>query len=226
MHVPDAEGETPQKVQKIINPLISKALQQLVHSNESVRIQNGLNLVQYLLRGSADSQHDREHKYVLKRLIRGAGGSSNASKCGFYTTLVGYLNAFKEKLSLDEIFKVLDNELKVSKKTTTKENADAYIGHILVISALQKCGMLTKKGKVAKALEYVLAASQQKIYHYKLSYNCLINFLINQSEDDFKKTLFPFMRDHLSQRNQYIKNSHLLTYTHNYTTIVRCFFGA
>ncbi|XP_059612991.1 myb-binding protein 1A [Phlebotomus argentipes] len=219
MHVQHSEEASVQKVQQIINPAISRSLHQLLNTNENVRIESGVSLVQQLLKNSSDDEKSQEHKYVLKRLVRGTGGSSNASKCGFYTALVGYLNAFKETVALEEIFEVLDSELKVSKKATTKENADAYIGHVLVVTALQKCGLLTgkKKSQISKALEYVLAASQQKTYHYKLSYNCLIAFLTSQTEEEFRKTLLPFMRNHLKTpwESQTMNSLHFLMEAHS-----------
>lgn len=117
---------------------------------------------------------------------------------------------------MDEIFEVLDNELKVCKKATTKENADAFIGHILVVTALQKTELLKDKKKTAKALEYVLAASEQKAYHYKLSYNCLITFLTSQTEEEFRKTLFPFMKKNLKTpwEEQTMHSLHFLMEAH------------
>ncbi|XP_055676639.1 myb-binding protein 1A [Lutzomyia longipalpis] len=215
MHVEkNSEEASPKKLQQTISPAVSNSLRQLVHTNENVRVQNAVNLVQQLLRKSTNNQDTRESDYVLRRLVRGTGGSNNASKCGFYTALVGVLGALKNNLSLDEIFDVLDKELKVSKKATTKENADAYVGHVLVVTALQKCGMLAgkKKNQVVKALEYVVAASQQKAYHYKLSYSCLLGFLASQTEEEFKKTLLPFMRDNLktSWEEQSVYSLHFL----------------
>jgi len=65
--------------------------------------------------------------YALKRLVRGCGAATNASRSGFFTGLVALLKTFKnDELDISNIFDTIQKELHVgatiANKVGTEEN--------------------------------------------------------------------------------------------------------
>lgn len=62
-------------------------------------------------------QNIDEHKYALKRLIRGVGASSVHSKTGYYCALVALLN-LNVDTNVEDILELINTELHKSKKNS------------------------------------------------------------------------------------------------------------
>lgn len=62
-----------------------------------------------------------QHRYALKRIVRGLGASTCSSKTVFFRTLVGMLTLPSgASLSVDEIVQVMEKELKIGKEIKNK----------------------------------------------------------------------------------------------------------
>lgn len=113
-------------------------------------------------------------------MIRGCGASTNVSRAGFFTGLVGFLKSFnQDELTIEQVFEKLNKELHVGATIANKEDADAVVGKILV------CGALLHSGRLAEAnsehLEQVtnilLQSTRHRTYHASLGFSFLCEII-------------------------------------------------
>lgn len=118
--------------------------------------------------------------YTLKRLIRGCGASTNASRAGFFTGLVGFLKSFhQEELTIENVFDTLNKELHVGAKIANKEDADAIVGKILVCGALLYSGRLTEANSehLEQIANILLQSTHHRTYHASLGFFILCEII-------------------------------------------------
>lgn len=118
--------------------------------------------------------------YTLKRLIRGCGASTNVSRTGFFTALVGLLRSFSdEEITTEQIFQTLNKELHVGTTIANKEDADAVVGKILCCGALLHAGRLDKVNSehLEQITNVLLQSSRYRSYHSSLGFSFLIEII-------------------------------------------------
>lgn len=129
-------------------------------------------------------QRQKELTYTLKRLIRGCGASTNISRAGFFTGLVGFLKAFShEEITMQQVFDTLNKELHVGATIANKEDADAVVGKILVCGALLHAGRLTEANSeyLEQVTNVLLQSTHHRTYHASLGYSFLCEIIENVS---------------------------------------------
>ncbi|XP_058117348.1 myb-binding protein 1A [Anopheles ziemanni] len=133
-----------------------------VDTDDEARVRGATDLIEFLSQDDVPQQNGKdgttngtapktaETAYALKRLIRGVGSTSNASRAGFYTALVGLLSQLKGKEdcpSITELFVLVKSELSNSEKPTDDEEnkklrLELRIGKVLVCGAIIKAGLI------------------------------------------------------------------------------------
>ncbi|XP_053659479.1 myb-binding protein 1A [Anopheles marshallii] len=142
-----------------------------VSDDDEVRVNGACSLIDFLCQERTNKQQNAssdvaeetvapkmaETAYALKRLIRGVGSKQNASRVGFFTTLVGLLEQLKSKddvcPSVTELFSLVKSELtemegEQDEKQTTR--LELRTGKVLV------CGAIIKSGLIENASEMEL----------------------------------------------------------------------
>ncbi|XP_052864982.1 uncharacterized protein LOC128271471 [Anopheles cruzii] len=118
------------------------------------------------------SSKTAEQAYALKRLVRGVGSPSNASKTGYYTALVGFLQRAggqDECPTIAELFGLVKSELADSEHDPS-ESVDAKernrfevrLGKVLVCGAIIKAGLIEKASD--SELQTVLSTLRAAMY--------------------------------------------------------------
>lgn len=140
-----------------------------------------------------------QNNQQLRRLIRGAGSALLNSKIGFYTALAGFVRNHQDQTFCNEILSIMDSELKVTTKALSKETADAYVGRVLVVTALIRQGSLAKSTteNINTAVKILVMASKQKSYHIKIAFNGLVLLTNQLTEKQFKASITPALKNEL-----------------------------
>ncbi|XP_058056915.1 myb-binding protein 1A [Anopheles bellator] len=118
------------------------------------------------------SSKTAEKAYTLKRLVRGVGSPSNASKTGYYTALVGFLQRASGQddcPTITELFGLVKSELADSEHDPS-ESVDAKernrfevrLGKVLVCGAIIKAGLIEKASD--SELQSVLSTLRAAMY--------------------------------------------------------------
>lgn len=152
-------------------------------------------------------QRQKELIYCLKRLIRGCGASTNASRAGFFTGLVGLLKTFdSQQLTMRQIFEILNKELHVGAAVAKKEDADAIVGKILVCGAILHSARLSDVNceDLEQMTNILLLAVKHRTYHASLGYAFLCEMIesVRRKRNYFKKLiLIPIIYISCRQKN-------------------------
>lgn len=199
-NVQETTSEAPEKSTKTVDGSIFKYFNDLTNENEHVRITAGTQLVQQLSKSQNEEKRKKEISYCLKRLVRGVGASTSASRSGFFTTLVAFLQVTSSNdIGLEDIIKAIQKELNVGASISNKEDADAYVGKILVCGALLRSNRLSEAN--AEFLEQItnilIQASRHRIYHCSLAYSFLIEMLQKLTKEQFEQSMWPLLQTEL-----------------------------
>ena len=121
-------------------------------------------------------------------MIRGCGASTNISRSGFFTALVGLLRSFSdEEITNEQIFQALNKELHVGATIANKEDADAVVGRILCCGALLHAGRLANMNSehLEQITNILLQSSRYRSYHASLGFSFLIEIIDTVSKYQF-----------------------------------------
>ncbi|KFB53208.1 hypothetical protein ZHAS_00021514 [Anopheles sinensis] len=133
-----------------------------VNTDDEARVRGACDLIEFLSQNNVPKQNGKDGTttsgttpatiaYSLKRLVRGVGSTSNASRAGFYTGLVGLLSQLKGEEdvcpSVTELFALVKSELSDSTKRTAGEENEKIrielrVGKVLVCGAIIKAGLI------------------------------------------------------------------------------------
>ncbi|TMW51016.1 hypothetical protein DOY81_003886 [Sarcophaga bullata] len=195
-----ADTQTVDKTLKSVDANIFKYFKELISEDEKTRMEAALHLFQQLQRNKDQEKRQRELSYALKRLIRGCGASTNVSRSGFFTALVGLLRSFsEEEITSEQIFQALNKELHVGATIANKEDADAVVGKILCCGALLHAGRLTKMNSehLEQITNILLQSSRCRSYHASLGFSFLIEIIDTVTQKNFELSVWPLLQKEL-----------------------------
>nr|XP_033331334.1 myb-binding protein 1A [Megalopta genalis] len=166
----------------------------LRNETEHDRINGGIELLKYLLGQSANQSDSKEFKYAIRRLIRGLGASKTSSRIGFYTTLTVFLTTHPE-MSIEEIISIVDSELHPVNSNNKGENADIYMGRILVYGALIRSKILLKSSieTQKQIIEDLIKGGRQRSYLSFPSISFFIEFIHQIDTKKIEKLVCPIV---------------------------------
>ncbi|KZC14630.1 PREDICTED: DNA polymerase V [Dufourea novaeangliae] len=164
----------------------------LRNETESDRINGGIELLKYLLGQSSNDCNSKEFKYAIRRLIRGLGASKTSSRIGFYTTLTVFLIMYPE-MSIEELLSIVDSELHPVSSNPKSENADIYMGRILLYGALIRSKVLSKStDEIQKqVIQGLIKEGKQRSYLSFPSISFFLEFVNQCNSEDIKKLVWP-----------------------------------
>ncbi|KAK9872008.1 hypothetical protein WA026_015254 [Henosepilachna vigintioctopunctata] len=180
---------------KVTNTILDN-FRKLTKDKEKVRITASVSLVKYLLDNECI---ENEVKYALERLIRGVGSSSTNARCGFYSTLITFLNY--SNITIKEIFEIVDKELHKGKSNSKSENADIAMGHILVCGAILRSELFSKTTdeEQTKVLQYLINAGKERSYLLYPSFELLLDFVNRLNVKEFEGLVLPLIQPELEK---------------------------
>ncbi|XP_005184002.2 myb-binding protein 1A [Musca domestica] len=185
---------------KTLDTNIFKYFKDLTSDEEKLRLEAAVQLLQQLNRNKDDDKKQKELQYSLKRLIRGCGSSTNASRSGFYVGLVGVLKSFSaDEVPLQLVLDIMNKELHVGSAVVNKEDADAVVGKILVIGALLHSGRLADVNPehLEQITNTLLQSTRHKTYHASLGYSFLCEIIETLSQEQFESAVWPLVQKEL-----------------------------
>uniref|UniRef100_A0AAG5CYN4 DNA polymerase V n=1 Tax=Anopheles atroparvus TaxID=41427 RepID=A0AAG5CYN4_ANOAO len=172
---------------KLLDKTVFGFFNSFVNSDDEARVRGASNLIEFLCKDSVPKQKEKngtadgtapktaEMAYALKRLIRGVGSTSNASRAGFFTGLLGLLNQLKSeedvRPSVTDLFALVKTELSDSDIKSAGDNAEddkektrfeLRVGKVLVCGAIIKAGLLASATDLE--LQTVLNTLKQGMY--------------------------------------------------------------
>lgn len=186
-----------EKPTKLVDGSIFKYFNDLTNENDHVRISAGTQLLQQLSKSQDEEKRKKEISYCLKRLVRGVGASTSASRSGFFTTLVAFLQiTSSDEVTLEDVFKAVKKELKVGSSISNKEDADAFVGRILVCAAFLRSGRLSQASAdhLEQIINILVQASRHRIYHCSLAYSFLIEMIDKFTTEQFEQSVWPVLQ--------------------------------
>ncbi|XP_076642327.1 MYB binding protein 1a [Halictus rubicundus] len=166
----------------------------LRNETEHGRINGGIELLKYLLGQSSNQNDSKEFKYAIRRLIRGLGASKTSSRLGFYTTLTVFLIMHPE-MSIEDIVSIVDSELHPVNSNNKGENADIYMGRILVYGALIRSKILLKSTieLQKQIIQDLIKGGRQRSYLSLPSILFFIEFVNQVDVKEIKKLVCPIV---------------------------------
>nr|XP_014093367.1 myb-binding protein 1A [Bactrocera oleae] len=192
-----------EKATNVVNKSIFQHFKELTNEEEDKRMKAALQLLQQLSKTKEAEKRQKELTYTLKRLVRGCGAATNASRAGFYTGLVALLKAFDEhEITLENIFSTMQKELSVGATVGNKDDADAVVGKILVCGALQQSGRLDNlqnNEHLERIINTLLQATKQRSYHASLAYALLIELVEKVAAKQFSDVVWPLLQIELQR---------------------------
>ncbi|KAJ6625239.1 Myb-binding protein 1A, partial [Pseudolycoriella hygida] len=188
-----------------------------LNSNDGTVNINGS--VEFLKYFTTNDDSIEQHRYAIKRIVRGLGASTCSSKSIFFRTLVGILTLpASESVSVDEIIQVMEKELKIGKEIKNKEDSDALIGHILLCGSLIRSNRLESGSDedLSKCTHLLTTASRHKIVHSSLAFTFLIELLNRLPQKRFQSLVWPIVSKELKRpwERQNINTVHFLLALH------------
>ncbi|XP_058821973.1 uncharacterized protein LOC131683736 [Topomyia yanbarensis] len=143
------------KTGKLLDKTVFKFFNNFISEDEQIRIQGAYDLITFLCEGDGVDQKEKERSYALKRLVRGVGSNNNASRAGFFTALVGYLQQVKNTPycpTITEIFELVKSEL----SDTDKGNEDKQTKLELKVGKVSICGAIVTADLIQSASDLEL----------------------------------------------------------------------
>ncbi|XP_031845505.1 MYB binding protein 1a [Nomia melanderi] len=158
------------------------------------RINGGIELLKYLLGRSSAESDSKEFKYAIRRLIRGLGASKTSSRIGFYTTLTVFLIMYPE-MSIEDILSIVDSELQPVSSNNKGENADIYMGRILVYGALIRSKILLKSTSEIQQqiIQDLIKGGKQRSYLSFPTISFFVEFVNQINAKATKELIYPIV---------------------------------
>ncbi|XP_043272424.1 myb-binding protein 1A [Venturia canescens] len=172
----------------------------LVKDNVRERLDGGIALLRHMSQKKVEETESKELNYALTRLVRGLGSSRTLSRKGFYTTLTAYLQTNSDTC-MDDLLKIMETELRPVNSNTKSENADIYMGRILLCGALIRSKLLLqcKCEEQQKIFEILFFAGQQRSHLSFISIFFLADFLEQSDTKSLKIGIWPLLKKELGK---------------------------
>ncbi|XP_067932429.1 uncharacterized protein [Watersipora subatra] len=118
----------------------------LSSTNEDERSKNCMALLEALGKdsGKPSGKSSSLLDYTLKRLITGLGSNRQAAPLGFATALCEVLTLHADSLTSAELFKLVSENLQISKQDTKGQRTHAALGKILAYTSIARSGVINK----------------------------------------------------------------------------------
>ncbi|XP_055643593.1 uncharacterized protein LOC129779874 [Toxorhynchites rutilus septentrionalis] len=183
---------------------VFKYFDKLINVDKEIRLRGAFDLISFFNESAhSDGGKIKERAYALKRLVRGIGSNNNASRAGFFTALVGYLEEFQNtELSptIAEIFNLVKTELcdiddGDSKKQQSK--LEQRVGQISVCGAIITSGLI--EGASDDELQTVMKALKKGMYKSAkpLAFSYLSELVKKVDKKKFNRILWPLFEEML-----------------------------
>ncbi|XP_034946245.1 myb-binding protein 1A [Chelonus insularis] len=183
-----------------INPYILDSFSKFTADNENVRQKGAIGVLRNLSHAENIDVNSKNHRYSLKRLIRGLGSSQMTSKKGFYISFTAYLTLHSDA-NIDNLLQIVETELKPSNSFSKSENADIYMGRILFCGSLMRSKLLMDSNAETQSriIEILLSAGTQRSYLSYVSISFLVDFIDNLDEKSMKVNVWPILSKELTK---------------------------
>ncbi|KYN40609.1 Myb-binding protein 1A [Trachymyrmex septentrionalis] len=151
---------------------------QLKDSNPSVRLNGGVALLNYIHQHNTD-QNDKELDLALVKMVTRLGSSLTSTRTGFYSTLTVFLMTHPDT-SVEKLLSIMNTQLRPAGSNLKSENADIYMGHILLCGALIRSKLLARNSVEIQQqiMEILLNAGKKRSYLSFISTMFLSEFII------------------------------------------------
>ncbi|XP_011257399.1 DNA polymerase V [Camponotus floridanus] len=182
-----------------MNSIILDNFDKLKNNNDFVRLNAGVALLNHLCQYNTD-QDDKELKYALNRLVRSLGSSQTLARKGNYTTLTVFLMMHPET-SIEKLLSITNTQLHPIGKNTKSENADIYMGRILLCGAIIRSKLLVQSTiEIQQQItEILLNAGKQRSYLSFISVMFLNEFIIQLDIESMKKIVWPIVEKEIGK---------------------------
>ncbi|KAL0130921.1 hypothetical protein PUN28_002485 [Cardiocondyla obscurior] len=181
-----------------MNSTVLNNFNKLKDSNDSVRLNAGVALLNHLHQHNTN-QDDNELNYALVRLVRSLGSSMTFTRRGFYSTLMVFLK-MNPTMSIERLLSIMNTQLHPSGSHPKSENADIYMGHILLCGAMIRSDLLANNNMETqqKITEILVNAGRQRSY---LSFISIIflSELIVQLDTASMKNIWPVVKEEIGK---------------------------
>ncbi|XP_071636162.1 myb-binding protein 1A [Temnothorax longispinosus] len=181
-----------------MNSTILDNFNKLKDGNDSVRLNAGVALLNYLRQHNAD-QDDKELNYALVRLVRSLGSSMTVTRRGFYSTLTVYLMMHPDT-PVEKLLSIMNSQLHPAGSNPKSENADVYMGRILLCGALIRSKLLARNSvEIQQQITEILVnAGKQRSYLSFISV-MFLSEIIGQFDTEFMKNVWPIVEKEIGK---------------------------
>ncbi|XP_014470444.1 PREDICTED: DNA polymerase V-like [Dinoponera quadriceps] len=179
-----------------MNPTQLDNFNKLKNSNDVLRINAGVALSHHLYQQSMNQNGNRDLNYALTRLVRSLGSSTVFARRGFYSTLTIFLKLTHHENPIEKLLSIMNTQLHPASSNPKNENADIYMGHILLCGALMRSESLAQNTIEIQqqVVETLLNAGRQRSYLSFVSVMFLSDFIVRHlSDKSMKKVVWPII---------------------------------
>ncbi|KAL6259582.1 hypothetical protein P5V15_009499 [Pogonomyrmex californicus] len=191
-------GDLEQQKTNKMNSTILDNFNKLKDNNDSVRLNAGVALLNYL-RQHNTNQDGEELNYALVRLVRSLGSSMTFTRRGVYSTLTVFLMMHPET-SIEKLLSIMNTQLHPAGSNPKSENADVYMGRILLCGALIRSKLLVQNSIEIQqqVTEILLNAGKQRSYLSFISV-IFLSELIIQLDIEPMKNIWPIVEKEIGK---------------------------
>ncbi|KAG5310642.1 DPO5 polymerase, partial [Acromyrmex insinuator] len=203
MHVPRdthmAEMVSDMSVQPKMGRTYSNILDnfnQLKDNNPSVRLNGGVALLNYI---HNTDQNDKELDLALVKMVARLGSSLTSTRTGFYSTLTVFLMTHPDT-SVEKLLSIMNTQLHPAGSNLKSENADIYMGRILLCGAVIRSKLLARNSveMQQQIMEILLNAGKKRSYLSFISTMFLSEFII-QLDIESIKNVWPIVEKEIGK---------------------------
>ncbi|KYN00027.1 Myb-binding protein 1A [Cyphomyrmex costatus] len=189
------ESEMPKMGRKYSNILDN--FTKLKDNNSSVRLNSGLALLNHI-RHITD-QNDKELDFTLDKMVARLGSSLTSTRIGFYSTLTAFLTIYPDT-AVEKLLSIMNTQLRPAGSNLKSENADIYMGHILLCGAMIRSNLLAQNSIEfqQQIMEILLNAGKQRSYLSFISTMFLSEF-ITQLDIESIKNVWPIVEKEIGK---------------------------
>lgn len=181
-----------------MNSSVLDNFNRLKDSNDSVRLNAGVALLNYLRQQNTDPD-DKEFNHALVSLVRRLGSSMTVTRTSFYSTLTVFLMMHPDT-SVERLLSIMNTQLSPAGSNPKGENADIYMGRILLCGALIRSKLLARNSAETQQqiMEILLNAGKQRSHLSFISAVFLSEFIV-QLDIESMKNVWPIVEKEIGK---------------------------
>ncbi|EZA51443.1 Myb-binding protein 1A [Ooceraea biroi] len=183
---------------KMNSPSVLDHFNKLKDSNNSVRLNAGVELLRHLSQYNAAKEDNKELNYALIRLIRSLGSTTVHARRGFYSTLTTFLTMHPE-ISVEKLLSTMNTQLSTAGSNAKSENADICMGRILLCGALIRSKLYAQETveMQQQIIQILFETGMKRSYLSFLSSMFLSEFVTQLHTESMKEIMWPIIEDKL-----------------------------